>query len=211
MENKQRTDEWFEQRLGRFTASSISDLLGARGLGKTGETLAKKKANEIVFGRDESWDIESFDMKRGNETEPEAFEALKFILKKKHGLKLDVCEFFPYGANAGASPDGIVLESDIIAEIKCPRPDKLFNLIADGASAIDSDYYDQMQMQMLCTNSNKVFFFNYCIWNNKPLFHLLEVERDKARIELIKQRIDEAVIIRDAHVEKLRANLQFKF
>ena len=34
------TKEWFDQRLGKFTSSRIHELMGIKGLGKTGESYA---------------------------------------------------------------------------------------------------------------------------------------------------------------------------
>ena len=35
---EQRSDEWYEIRRGKFTASEIHKLMGVKGLGKTGLT-----------------------------------------------------------------------------------------------------------------------------------------------------------------------------
>ena len=43
-ENPQRSSEWFKERWGKFTASSIHKLLGIRGLGETGKTYAIERA-----------------------------------------------------------------------------------------------------------------------------------------------------------------------
>lgn len=205
---KQRSQEWFDQRAGRFTGSEIHDLMGIKGLGDTGKSYAFEKAVEMVFGVDPSWNVETWDMRRGTETEPEAFEVLKAIMAREF-LNLEECAFFPYGDNAGASPDGIVLGKPIIAEIKCPRPEKVFKLIKDGEKAIPSDHYDQMQMEMLATNSEVCYYFVYSYWKGEPIYHLVKVKRDAVRIELIEQRINEAVTIRDKCAKELLKNKQF--
>jgi len=198
----QRTEGWFEQRLGRFTASRISELLGVRGLGLTGEGYAFEKACEIVFGKDEDEDFESYDMRRGTELEPFAFNLFK---NRNEFIDVQEANFFPYGENAGASPDGLVGENEIL-EIKCPRSKKFFKVVQ--SNEVDSKYYDQMQMQMLCTNSVACNYFNYIQFNGKEYGHLIRVERDEERIELIKARIEEATIIRDKFIEDIKANLQ---
>ena len=71
---QQRSKEWFEARRGKFTSSEIHKLMGIKGLGKTGETYCFEKACEVVFGIDEDANFESFDMQRGTELEPYAFE-----------------------------------------------------------------------------------------------------------------------------------------
>ena len=208
MENSlQRTDDWYEMRRGRFTGSQIHRLLGVKGLGKTGETYAFENAVEIVFGKNEEEQFESFDTQRGNTLEPFAFN--KFSeLKEMEFMDVQKCSFFPFGENAGASPDGIV-NKDAVLEIKAPRANKFFRLVAGGVDEIDSEYIAQMQMEMLCTNSVRCHFFNYIIYNGEPMWHEIVIERDEVMIDLIKKRIDEAVIIRDNFIEQLRSKKQF--
>ena len=193
--------------MGRFTGSQIHKLLGVKGLGLTGESYAFQNAIESVFGRNEDEQLETWDMKRGNELEPIAFDKFK-ELKELDFMNVEKCSFFPFGENAGASPDGLV-NKDAVLEIKCPRPEKFFNLVAKGIDVIDKEYIAQMQMEMLCTNSNKCYFFNYIIYNGVPMWHEIVIERDEVMIELIKKRIAEAVIIRDNFIEQLKTNKQF--
>jgi len=197
----QRTNEWFNQRLGRFTASNISELLGVKGLGLTGESLCLKKAIEIVFGRDEEEEFESYDMKRGNALEPFAFRCFS-EQKSLDFINVEQACFFPYRENGGASPDGMV-GNDAILEIKCPRADKFFKICAKGIDSVDNKYIDQMQMQMLCTKSVRCHFFNFIIFNGVEMHDEIIVERDESRIDFIKERIIEAVILRDSFVEVL--------
>lgn len=199
--------DWHKVRGIRFTGSEIIKLLGVKGLGETGKSYAFEKACNIVFGIDEEEGFEGFDIIRGKTLEPFAFN--KFTeLKELEFLNVQKCTFFPYGEDAGASPDGLVGE-DAVLEIKCPRPTKFFNLVANGISEIDNAYMAQMQMEMLCTNSKRCHFFNYIIYNGEPMWHEIIVERDEVMIEKIKERIKEAVVIRDKFVEQLRSNKQF--
>jgi putative phage-type endonuclease len=204
---QQRSDDWYKARLGRFTASRITELLGVKGLGLTGETYAFEKAIEIVFGVDEEDGFTSFDMKRGIDLEPLAFRKFK-ELKDLDFIDVKESYFFPYTDDAGASPDGLVGD-DAILEIKCPRSAKFFKLVAKGISEIDKTYIHQMQMQMMCSNSKRCHFFNYLIFNGVEMWHEIIVERDEAIIDLIKERIKEAVKLRDEFVEYLIKNQQF--
>ncbi len=202
----QNTQQWLDMRSGRFTGSQIHRLLGIKGLNKMGDTYAFENAVEIVFGRNEDEDeFVSFDIKRGNELEPFAFQKFK-ELKELDFLTVENCSFFVLGDNAGASPDGIV-GKDACLEIKCPRPPKFFNMVKCGASEIDSEYIAQMQMEMLCTNSKRCHFFNYIIYNGTPMWHEIIVERDEVMIELIKDRIAQATVIRDKYVSELREKM----
>ena len=206
MEIEQRSNEWFDQRAGRFTASRISELLGVKGFGLTGEGYIFEKAIEIAVGRDEEGTFESYDMRRGNELEPLAFDMFK-ERKELDFIDVKKAEFFPYKDYGGASPDGLVGEDEIL-EIKCPRPKKFFNLVANGFDAIDKGYIDQMQMQMLCTNSKGCYFFNYIIYNGKPLGYEIYVPRDEERIKFIEKRMIEALDLREYYVRSILDNLE---
>ena len=201
---EQRSEAWFEQRRGRFTGSRISELMGIKGLGKTGEAYAFDMACDIVYG----WDGDSFvsyDMQRGIELELIAREYFRELNPDKI---IQDCGFYTYGENGGASPDGLV-DFNGVLEIKCPKPKKLFGLIKDGYSAIDKEYIDQMQKEMLCTDTDVCYFFNFGYYNGRTIHHTIEVPRDNERIELIKERIEQAALIRDQYVQYLIENQQF--
>ena len=200
----QRTEEWFNDRLGRFTASSIYKLLGIKGLGETGKTYAFEKAVELVFGEVEE-NISTFDMQRGVELEPMAFAKFK-ELKEMEFIDVLECGFFKMGTSAGASPDGLV-GLDGILEIKCPRANTFFKLVADGK--IDDKYFAQMQMQMMATGRTKAYFFNYFVFEGKEYWHEIVIDKDEEFCEKILNRIIEGMKIRDEYVEKLNQNKQF--
>lgn len=200
---EQGSKEWHEQRCGRFTASRISELLGVRGLNKTGDNHAYEKAIEKVYGLSDE-ELNTWDIQRGNNLEPIAFDLFSERMAADF-INVEKSLFFPYGDNAGASPDGLVGENEIL-EIKCPRHKKFFTIVKGGVDAIDSSYYDQMQMQMLCTNSLKAHFVNFIMFNSKPMMNVIEVDRDEDRIDLIKQRIEEATKLRDEYVAYLLQN-----
>jgi len=204
---EQRSKEWFEMRKGRFTASRISELMGIKGLGKTGESYAFELACELVYGIDEEDNFVSHDIQRGISLEPLAFR--KFSeLKELEFKSVKEAYFMPYGENAGASPDGLIDDNGNL-EIKCPRSGKFFKLVALGESEIDKNYLDQMQMQMLCSNSEYTSFFNYCIFNGIEMWHEIKINRDEKIIELIKSRIEEATELRNDYVKYLIENRQF--
>ena len=115
--------------------------------------------------------------------------------------------FFTYGLNAGASPDGLV-GTDELLEIKCPQPKKFFRYLVNGLSEVDSMYYDQMQMQMLCAKVKGCYFVNYVQYNGKEYMHPLYIARNEETIDLIIERINEAVILRDEYVIKLNKAIE---
>lgn len=146
-------------------------------------------------------------MQRGINQEPLAFSLFK-DLKSYDFLDVKEVGFYELGEHAGASPDGYVSDNSNL-EIKCPRRNKFFKLVANGYDEIDSSYIDQMQMQMLCTNTEKSYFLNYYLENSIQYWHEIIVNRDEKRIDLIKERIKEATEIKLNYIEKIKSNSQW--
>lgn len=202
----QRNAEWEEARRGKFTSSQIHRLMAAKGLGQGADSYCFELAIDIVCGLDLSDNYESFDMRRGNELEPLAFEL--FCERKKHDfITVEQCEFIQLNQNTGGSPDGLTSDGGTL-EMKCPKRDKFFRLMYD--EVIDADYRDQIQHQLWVTGRSHCYFYNYFIYNGNPIDHTIIVPRDEQRIELISQRVEQAVPIRDMYVEKLLANKQWE-
>jgi exodeoxyribonuclease (lambda-induced) len=201
---EQRSSEWFEQRIGRFTASEIYKLMGVKGLGETGKTYILEKAIEQLYGKEED-DFVSYDMQRGIELEPLAFAKFYELMQLKF-VDVENCGFFVFGKSAGASPDGLVGD-DAILEIKCPKKETFFKLVA--TNKIDQKYYFQMQKQMLATKRKKAYFFNYLIIDGVEYHHTIEVERDDVVIDKMKERIKEAELEKNKIIELINNNKQY--
>jgi exodeoxyribonuclease (lambda-induced) len=201
---QQRSLEWFEQRRGKFTASETFKIMGVRGLGETGNTFALEKAIELVCDPEDD-NFVSSDMQRGIDLEPLAFAKFK-ELKEVEFLEVENCGFFEYCENSGASPDGLVSD-DAVLEIKCPKKTTFFKLVA--TNEIDSKYYAQMQLQMMATNRNRAHFFNYLVHEGMEYWHEIIVERDEVLCDKIKERIKEAVEIKNEYINKLNNNKQW--
>jgi len=203
---EQRSNEWYKERLGKFTASEIYKLMGQKGLGKTGESYCFEKACEIVYGIDEENNLETFDMKRGILLEPLAFRKFE-ELKYEEFIDVIKCSFFKFCDNSGASPDGLVGSNGIL-EIKCPQSNKFFGIVKDGINAIDDKYIFQMQMQMLATKRDEAYFFNYIVFNSKEMYHEIVVKRDEKIIDTMKERIEQAIKIRNEYINQLKEKQQ---
>jgi putative phage-type endonuclease len=143
----QGSDEWFQTRLGKATASRIKDVIA-----KTKSGPAATRANyltELVIERITGVKEEGFTngfMAWGTDQEPEArrrYESEKGILVQEIGF-VD----HPTIPMSGASPDGLV-GSEGILEIKCPSTKThIETLLADK---IPPQYVAQVQWQMACT------------------------------------------------------------
>lgn len=202
--SEQRTNEWHLQRYGKFTSSRFNDLMGIKGLGKTGETYAFEMACDIVMGLDLEDNYVSYDMQKGIELEPYAFEQFKAMVASDF-LTVETCGFITINDYSGGSPDGIVNGTDPL-EIKCPKRNKFLRLVAD--EIIDQVYIDQMQHQMWALNAEKAYFHNYIVFNGVEYGHTIEVPRKEERIDLMKVRLIEAIEIREDFINKLNKNKQ---
>jgi len=202
--SEQRSENWKKERYGKFSASEIYKLLGIKALGETGKSYAIEKAIEELFGEMEE-NYVSFEMQNGIDTEPLAFAKFK-ELKGLEFLEVSNCSFFKFGEHAGASPDGLVSNNSVL-EIKCPKSTTFFKLVA--TNEIDAKYYAQMQMQMLCTGSEKAYFFNYLIHDGTEYYHEIIVKRDEDMIEKIKERLNQAIEIKTEYINLINKNKQW--
>ena len=206
---EQRSKEWFESRRGKFTASNISQILtkgkSKGSVGASLHSLALDKAIEHLYGvSDEGFT--SFDMQRGIDLEPKALSKLSEILAEDF-IDVTESEFVPYGDDAGASPDGAASNNWNI-EIKCPNRTNFFKMVI--SEDIKKEYYDQMQMQMLATETEGTYFFNYYEDSEgKVFYHLIEVARDEERIELIKERLEIATESKQCAINEMKHKAQY--
>ncbi len=150
---EQGSQEWFEMRLGKITASRISDLMSKI---KVGESAGRKKLkNELIRERLTGKRIEGYTnaaMERGNALEPLARASYEI----RYNLFVDQVSFVnhPVISMAGCSPDGLVGEEGLL-EIKCPNPENhLEHFLNDGVDLINR-YYNQCQWQMACCTNRK--------------------------------------------------------
>jgi putative phage-type endonuclease len=154
---EQRSDEWFAARLGKVTASRVSDVVA-----RTKSGYSTSRANymaELVCERLTGKQGDSFSnaaMVWGTNTEPmarAAYEALEGILVEELGFVSH-----PTIEMAGASPDGLVGDDGLV-EIKCPNTATHIETLL-GAE-IPSKYVNQMQWQMACTGRKWCDFVSY--------------------------------------------------
>jgi len=183
----QGSQEWFVARLGKVTASRISDVLATL---KTGEAASRKNYRmELVCERLTGLKAEGYTnshMERGNTLEPFArssYEAIKGVFVTEVGFIQH-----PFILMSGASPDGIVGELGLI-EIKCPTPSNHIETVLSKKSP--AKYFNQMQWQMACTNREFVDFVSYCpeVGQGLDLF-ITRVERDDKYIAETEEAVN---------------------
>jgi len=154
---EQRTDEWFESRLGKATASRIADIIAKT---KTGPSASRDNyAVQLVLERITQSKGESYTnaaMQWGTDTEPMARQQYEL----KRGVFVDEVGFIdhPTIAMSGASPDGLV-GADGLVEIKCPNSATHMETLV--SRKIPQKYIPQMMWQMCCTGRNWCDFVSF--------------------------------------------------
>ena len=175
----QGSADWFAARIGKVTASRLSDVMATI---KSGEAAARANYRaELVAERLTGVQAESYtspDMERGTEMEPfarAAYEAHRLVMVDQVGF-ID----HPTIPNTGASPDGLVGDKGLL-EIKVPKTATHIGYLTAGV--VPSKYQPQMLWQMACTGREWCDFVSYepRLPGNLALF-VVRFERDDKRI-----------------------------
>lgn len=153
----QGSQEWFDVRRGKVTASQIAALTA-----KTKSGWGASRANymaQIIAERLTGETAESYTngaMAWGTDTEPKARAAYQFR---------KVCEVVEVGfidhptvTMSGASPDGLIGDDGLV-EIKCPNTATHIDTMLRGA--IPGKYVKQVQWQLACTQRDWCDFVSY--------------------------------------------------
>lgn len=174
----QRTGDWFQDRLGRVTASNVYKVMSK---GETRKTYMYDLLAERLHGKQDSFTNEH--MLRGIELEPEAKAAYSIEL----GVFIDDVGFVEHPSilNFGASPDGLIGDDGLI-ETKCPKLTTHLKTIAD--EKIKSEYLYQMQTQLACTGRKWCDFVSYYPNINNNLF-IKRIIRDDEKIAEIETAV----------------------
>ena len=178
---EQNTDEWMNLRMGKFTASMFSDLMGSK------NTLTYQKAiNKVVFEILTNEVPENFTsgyMERGHELEPLAKELYSMMTFN------DVSNggFFSYGNYIGASPDGLI-DDDGILEVKSPSFNTMINYLLK--KELPNEYKYQVHGQLFVTGRAWCDFMAYHP-KLKPL--IIRISRDEKIINEIHSELKEAI------------------
>lgn len=151
MDIQQGSDEWHQLRLGKVTASRLSDVLASGRGGGESKTREKYK-NELIRERLTGKRVEGYtntSMERGTALEPLA----RAFYEVKNNVFVDQVPFVihPTISEAGCSPDGLVGDDGLI-EIKIPNPENHVKALMTDNKELISTYFEQVQWQLACTN-----------------------------------------------------------
>jgi putative phage-type endonuclease len=179
----QRTPEWHAFRLGRVTASRISDVMATI---KSGEAITRRnyraeKVLERISGKSQENNYQSGAMLAGIEREAQARIEYEF----DQNCTVEEVGIIPHPTIqwAAASPDGLVGEHGLI-EIKCPEASAFLDAML--GKDIPQKYADQMQWQMACSGRQ---WCDYVLYREGLPLAMLRVERDDKRIAEIEAEV----------------------
>lgn len=172
---QQGSDEWLELRLGKITASKLSDVL-SKGRGnapsKTRASYMLQLAAEKLTGKPEDSFTNKY-MEWGNECEPQARSMYEF----DSGNDVEEVAFVEFDEWFGVSPDGLVGDKGLL-EIKCPKTTTQIERYLAGV--FPSAYMAQVQGQMLATGREWCDFVSFDPRiSGEASYFCIRVERDE--------------------------------
>lgn len=204
----QGTQTWFDNRLGRLTASRISDAISKAKRETTGELQKRRDfklelAVERVTGRTSEHFVSEW-MERGI-----AFEDLA---RAAYELKTDTFTdradlvIHPSIEWAACSPDGLVGD-DGLCEIKVPKPTTHAEYLL--AECVPERYLDQMMFQLACTGRDWNDFISWCPDFPEPLdLFICRLHRDPKRISEMENDARKFLEEVDALVLRLKSGME---
>lgn len=181
---EQGSKEWLDMRLGKVTASRMSDVL-SKGRGtapsKTAESYMMELIAERLTGESKPF-FENDAMRWGTETEPQA----RAMYELQQGVDVVEVAFIEHNEFIGVSPDGCIGDNGLI-EIKCPTTiTQIKRALTDDYS---KDYKAQIQMQLWVSGREWCDFLSFDPRLDIDASYLLQrVHRDEKYIEEMKTK-----------------------
>jgi putative phage-type endonuclease len=190
---QQGSEEWKTLRLGKITASRVSQVMG-----KSRQNFLAIIAAERISKQAESFTNAA--MQWGIDTEPFAREAYE----ARNGVKVVQVGFclHPTIKDAGASPDGLVGDDGLI-EIKCPNTSTHVGTLIDQKAP--TKYIPQIQFQLACTGRQWCDFVSFDPRIEQSFFQI-RVDRDNEYIEKMEKEVSEFLEEVDRLVNQIQGN-----
>jgi hypothetical protein len=216
---KQRTNEWYLARLGKFTASNFSDLMAKPTLkasewSKTSinyiQNLALQLFLKNYFSRPDN-DATRWGMRNEEKALLEFGLATGYVIKEA-GFTLH--DKYP---EVGATPDAIVIERKqsaelVLAQIKCPYSQKNHTKYsrkiqdADTLKKCRSAIHWQIQGEIWVTGAAHSYFVSYDPRQpGKQRLHYAKIERDEKAIDRLENIIPEAIALRNEFLRQYQS------
>ena len=197
---EQRTDDWFQARLGKVTASRVADVVAKT---KSGYSASRQNyMADLIVERLTGQKASNFSnaaMDWGVEQEP----AARAAYSARTGELVEEAGFIdhPTIAMSGASPDGFVGEGCV--EYKCPNTATHLEYLLAGKPP--EKYVTQMQWQMACTGKTFCEFVSYDPRLPEHLQMLVvRVPRDDKRIAELEAEVRKFLAELDDKLQQLK-------
>jgi len=185
---EQRTEEWFQARLGKATASRIADICARTKAGYSSSRANYKSqlVRERLLGMPEESYCNAA-MQWGIDHEAEARRAYEFH------ADCDVVEVgfidHPSIPMAGCSPDGLIGDYGMV-ELKCPIPATHQDILL--GKAFPDKYVKQALWQMACTGRAYCDLVTYDPrWPESMRLFVQRVERDGDAIAELEREVSQ--------------------
>ena len=195
---KQLSPEWFAAKLGKVSASRCSDIVA-----KNKNGFAASRENyliELILQRMTGEREETYTnaaMEHGIKTEAEA----RGVYGLTNNCEITQVAFLdhPTIPMAGASPDGIINDTNGMLEIKCPTQKTHMQYLLN--KKIPRSYITQMNFQLACSPESE--YVDFCSYDNRFPDHLqLLTIRHNRDSEVILELEKEVTLFSDELTER---------
>lgn len=185
---QQKSQEWFDLRLGKFTASTIKNLFAKKNTQTYQDEINRVVYERFTGNRTEVYVNEA--MAYGilmEDVAREKYEMEQMVRVKQAGICIDDSGWM------AASPDGFV--EDGLLEIKCPQPATMITYLLN--QTIPDKYIYQINLQLYLAEKEWCDFVAYN--HNFPLL-IIRYNRDE---KIIKAILDEVDIAKEQVIKTL--------
>lgn len=198
---QQRTEQWHQSRLGKVTASRVSDVLART---KSGYSTSRKNylcellCERLTGNREEKYSNTA--MQRGIDLEAKA-RAIYEIETGRMAEEVGLIDH-PTIPMSGASPDGLI-DQDGLIEIKCPNTATHIEFLQNKKPK--HEYLLQMQWQLACTNRQWCDFISYDDRLPEDLaYRSIRIMRDDTLIAELEHEVRQFLAELDAQITQLK-------
>lgn len=198
----QRTPEWHQARVGKFTASRAADMLATI---KSGEAAARRDLRmqlvcERLTGISQEDAYVSPAMQRGIDKEADAFAAYEALT----GNLANTCGFLAHDSlPVGCSPDGEIDGFTGLLEIKCPKTATHVGYLR--SQTVPRDYLAQITHALWVTGAQWCDFLSFDDRLGAPL-HLFYRRVNRADVDIAAYELAATLFL--SEIEKETASVK---
>lgn len=213
---RQRSSEWYQARLGKFTASHFSDLMA---LSADKSAIWSKSSLNYIQDLALQLYLNRYTIRQDNDAtrwgmRNEENALIEFGNRSGFTVKESGFMAHPEFPEAGATPDAFIVENPksdkiILAQVKCPFSQKnhlkyLRKIVnANTLRKCRSAYHWQIQGEIWVTGASHSYFvsFDPRQFGHQRL-HYAKIDRDQKAIDQLENVIPRAIELRNNFLEK---------